>query len=533
MKVLIADFDNDTIKNFITFIKQNYTQIKAFASVTNTSKNFLSIVAKEAPSLIIADVRFFGASSLKVIRDVGERYPDVKFVLYGTYNETEYMQRCVQFGVIDYMYRPVKPKEFGRCMDMALDFLKKQQVLREENSKFLQSYKENLMYFEEIFLTSLINGNIRSEREIQYSFEYFNIKLVPNYTVFVIRIDHFQKIILTMNETEKHMYSYKILMSLRDILSGHNAKVFMNILNSFNVILSSELDYESIIDLCNDIKNALLEKNSVRVTIGVGRTYEKESEISISYKEAESSLNYRFYMGHNTVISIDFAEPSNNVTHRYPTKKEERLVYFSVIGEYDYCKQLLDDIFNSLRKCGTLPDRLLPKIIMNILISISCYANELRLPLESEMTVFFPSKEVFALDTIDKAYEFMDSGLKKFCEYILQIHKESNTKTAKAVKTYILDNYHEPFSITKLALQFHTTPEYLDSIFMENEKASLLDFTINIRMEEAKRLALDRIQDDELIALKIGYENGKHFRSIFKQHTGMNISDFRIRNNVD
>lgn len=532
MKILIVDFDDDTIKNFITFLKQNFPEIKSYASVTDNGKDFMGVVGKAMPNLIIADVRFFGVNSVKIVREVRESYPYIKFILYGTYNETEYMQRCVQFGVIDYMYRPVKPTEFKRCMDMALSFLKKQDLRQKEEKELLKSYKDNLAKFEEMFLTSLLNGNIRNKNEIKYNFDYFNMSLEPNYTVFVVRIDHFQKIILTMDEKEKHLYSYKILLALKEILASYNVKVFMNMLNSFNVILSSDMDYEGIIEMCNNVKNELYKKLDVKVTLGVGRTYSTEDDIPTSYKEAENALNYRFYMGYNTVISIDFAEPTNTITYRYPTRKEERLVYFSVIGEYEYCKELVNDICNALNMCGELPEKLLPKIIMNILISISCYANELRLPINDKLTVFFPSKEVFEIDSVDKARSFLNYGFKQFCEYILKIHDELKVRLVKEAKEYILEKYNEFFSITKVAMHFRVTPEYLSNVFLESEKVSILDFTVSKRIEEAKKLMLQEIKDDELIALKVGYEEGRHFRSVFKQYTGMNTNDFRIQNNV-
>ena len=115
IKVMLADSDAENIKNFRTFIKSAFHDIKIVGSAS-PDVDFLKQVRELNPNLIIADVHFFGAAAISRIRDTFEFFPDKRFILYGTYNDAEYMEQVAEYGVID---RP--PKMEARNMIMFLN----------------------------------------------------------------------------------------------------------------------------------------------------------------------------------------------------------------------------------------------------------------------------------------------------------------------------------------------------------------------------------------------------------------------------
>jgi two-component system response regulator YesN len=78
-----------------------------------------------------------------------------------------------------------------------------------------------------------------------------------------------------------------------------------------------------------------------------------------------------------------------------------------------------------------------------------------------------------------------------------------------------------------LAASLHTTPEYLSNVFEKSAGKNILQYIVGVRMAEAKKLYTEKITDDDMVAVKVGYENADYFRSIFRQHEGMSTSEYK------
>lgn len=530
LKLLVMDSDKENIKNFKTYIKLSFPEIKMIYTLSDQKTDIMSAVMETMPELIIADIRFFGVAAQKIIRDISEMYPDIKFILYGTYNDADYLQRVLEYGVIDYMYRPVKPAEFKRCMQRAIEFFDNYYRQKKEKEIVIGKYLQEKELYKNRFLDMLVTGKITNPSEIQRSLNCFDIGFEDFYTVFIIRIDHFKKIILTLTEQEIHLLTFQ----MRSIIDGKfrskdmNAESFIREFNHVICILSEKISFEDSFNLCTEIKNDIFYNAGIKVTIGLGRTYDNAENICISYQEALSALKYRFEMGHGEVIPIHFVEPMNTITHRYPIEKEEKLVYTAAIGEYKYCHVLLRELCGILSECEPLSEKYVQRYVMGILFAIGRHSMEQNMSEDIDITAFFSGAEVIRLKTIDDAYLYLNNALKGFCAHTVGMRHKHNEETLIRAKEYIKKHYYENISISKIAVKLDTTGEYLNKLFLDQEKISYFDYTVGIRIEEAKRMLAETQAPIDAIAVNVGYDDVRHFKGVFKQHTGHTVSEYRM-----
>lgn len=532
INVLIAEKDPEIIKNFTAHIKHSFPEIKNISSVSNPQTNIKKFIFGDESTVIIADIRFFGIQGQTTIKDLSDSFSNVGFLLYSSLNDTDYLKKSLEYGVIDYMFKPVKQADFVRSFTKVLQFFAKYEEMVKTEKAFADDYKQNVMLFENMFLDNILYGNLTNANEINESMRYFNIDLTPPYTVFVVRIDHFKKIILALTEMDKQIFSHKVFSIVKSAMSDKTHKAYLASLNSIAVILSGMYDIEEIVSMCEQLKEDIHKSANTRVSIGVGNSYNDVTDISTSYKEADGALRHKFKIGYNSVIPIQYVEPLNKITYRYPFDREDRLVHAAVVGQYDYCVRVLDEIISALKKCEPLPSGLLPKIIMDILISISRYALEQNNLQNTNFTVFFPSKEVLSLKTADEAHEYLLVSLKSFCEHILQAKIETDEELINRTKDYIDEKYYESFSLQKVAIAVGTTSEYLHKIFMDNENISVFEYMTGIRMEKAKIMMQETKFADDVIAIKVGYDNEKHFKSTFKSIVGVGVPEYRMRHSL-
>lgn len=527
LRVMLADADPENIKNFRTYIKLSFPDIRIVASL-NSPLDFRERVREFSPQLILADIRFFGALSYQIVREVSEFFPDVRFIVYGSYNDSEYIQRIMEFGVIDYIYRPVRPADLERSLKCANDIFTAIASNKAINDSLYAEYKKNINIFREKFLFNLISGNITSKFEINTSIEYFGLPLTHDYTVMILKIDHFKKIILTLDEKDKHMLVYRMILIINAKLKSiDNGAVFLNNLNELVIIVGSSMSLDKIIRLGDEIKDEIYKQTRQGVTIGVGRSYKNPTEIFVSYKEADAALRYRGYIGFNSVIPIHYVEPTNNITYRYPMIKEEVLVYSSVIGEYDYCEYLLKQIIEALRNSGPLPEYLLSKIVMNIVISINRYASEQNILNGIEFTSFFPTKDIFSIKNLDEAYLYLSTCLQNFCNHVIKIRDENKNKIVGLAEGYINQRYSGNITISEIALYSHTTPEFLSNAFHEVKGKTINEYISLLRINKAKEIIKETDETDEIIAIQVGYRDVKAFKIAFKKYEGINTQEYR------
>ncbi len=530
IRVVVADFDTDNLKNFKAFIKSNFSDFRFEKSVSSLEE-IQNIIKNKKADLIISDIKIFGTNVISLFKDWNFNNPEISFILYGTFNDADYMRKCMEYGAVGYIYKPVKPGELDKNLNIARKVHEDKLKKLKEEGELLKKYRENIMFFETLFFKNLTNGSISNETEISNGFDYLNIDIKPPYSVGVLRIDHFKKVVLTLDEAEKHIFIFRILNTVNKILDENDCgKAFINNFNEIIIIVYGISELEDIIRVLNEIKIEVQILINLGVSIGLGGRFENIKDLSVSFREAIAALRYRCFTGYNSIIPREYVEPGNDITYRYPLEREELLVYTAVIGEYDYCLKLLDEIFESLKKSSDIKPKLLSQIVTDILISINRNAIEQNLNITG-INQFFPTSVVFEMKTLDDAYNYLKNGLNNFCSYIINIRNEKETEIFNSAINYVNEKYYEDINSKKIAALFNCSYEYFKKLFKKYSEINFSDYLTKIRIEKAKELILSSSVDDDIAALKVGYEDTNVFRAAFKRIEGYSLTDFRHLNN--
>lgn len=527
LKVMLADLDFENISNFRAYIRKNFPIfqiVKPALSIGELDRN----IKEYEPDIIIIEMRFFGTGMVQSFKNLNNSYPDIKLIIYGSINDSDYMKKCLEYGAVSYIYRPVKPSELARCLNAAIDIFEKKKIIDEKQKQIMKRYQNEMSVFELKFLSALTSGQLSNELEIEASLEYFDIELKAPYTAALLRIDHFKKIVLALEEKEKHLLIFGMLEVINNMLE--TGKAFINNFNEIIILLSGFSELDDIIDFFNSVKEEITKESRLDISIGIGRSVEELSNLNISSNEAKAALRYRCIVGYNSIIPIEYVEPDNRITYSYPIEREELLVYTAVIGEYNYCVKLLDELMTALEKSGNISRNLISQIIMDILISINRNAAEQGLKING-INKFFPTPEVLRLENVEQASDFMKRGLKELCEFVTNLREKSQRKIFESAVKYINENFYENLSSAKMAQMLRCSAEYFKRLFFQYAEKPFIEYLTYKRIEEAKKLIMETTFSDDAIAIKVGFDDISLFRSTFKRLEGYMVSDFRYINN--
>ena len=96
-----------------------------------------------------------------------------------------------------------------------------------------------------------------------------------------------------------------------------------------------------------------------------------------------------------------------------------------------------------------------------------------------------------------------------------------------AIKQYIHSNLTEKISLPKLASDVGYSPNYCASLFKKHTGFSIIEYMVNERVEEAKRLMAENIFSLQQIAEAVGFEDYNYFSRTFKKTSGYSPTDYR------
>ncbi len=91
----------------------------------------LEWISKEAPDLVLTDVKMPIMDGIELVAALKKRYPNLPVIIISGYQEFEYARKALSTGVVDYLLKPVKPQRLSEVLTQLIPKLNK---LREKTT---------------------------------------------------------------------------------------------------------------------------------------------------------------------------------------------------------------------------------------------------------------------------------------------------------------------------------------------------------------------------------------------------------------
>lgn len=111
--------------------------------------------------------------------------------------------------------------------------------------------------------------------------------------------------------------------------------------------------------------------------------------------------------------------------------------------------------------------------------------------------------------------------------------EDSSDKTdlyVRKTKQYIKTYFAQELSLVDCSLNVGISPYYLSHIFKEKTGQTFIEYLSKIRINEAKKLALNSNMTIKDISERVGYFNITYFCKVFKRLTGFTIGEYKKMN---
>lgn len=172
LKILLVDDERFAIEGLISMLDWERFQGELVGSVSS-AEEALDVLKTVHPDVIISDIKMGKMSGIDLSRAVHENYPHIQFILLTAHGEFEYARQAIQYGVIDYILKPItldKLEQLNQLLFRKMEQLQLRQKsyltiwdnsLKKQLLSALKSGNRTMLddFFQSRLFSELMNGN--------------------------------------------------------------------------------------------------------------------------------------------------------------------------------------------------------------------------------------------------------------------------------------------------------------------------------------------------------------------------------------
>jgi len=520
IKILIAD-DEHLVIDFVKFLIENNIDGIEVAGTAKSGREAIEKAVTLKPDIIMMDIRMPGINGLEAIKRIKERGLNSEVVIISAYEYFDYAKEAVQLGVHDYLLKPLNKNKVidtlralsQKICDERAD-VQKQIFLREKVDRILP-HMEGQFVHSQLFSDGDVN-------DIEFYEDIFNMKLGYGYiivgTISNQEATQTEQAIRYSLERQKFFDIFGI--SLKKLTNCLIGPPLLDRVLAY-VAVDEELDeYEArnqAIAVGTKLAEKLKKSAKVDFKIGVGSLY-SIGNFSKSCSEAytAASLASSGNMAHFDDISLGKANADY-----YPKNKEKLMIQKAMSGNLSDTLKILEEIM--VWMAVDYKDDL-DKIKSRM---IEIYIQVKRDLPESES---FESNFISSLLKInDKSeLEYIFAGkIKELVEGLNEVRDAEMSSLISLALDFIKENYNKNISLDDVAKEINMSYHYFSKFFKESTGSKFSDYISELRIEEAKKLLGNPINNIKDVCYAIGYNDPNYFSKIFRKMTGLTPTEYR------
>jgi len=392
----------------------------------------------------------------------------------------------------------------------------------ETNRQLDERMNENRHVIKQHMLLELLKGEIESLEEWNLEAEEagipFNRDFICVLTVEYGEHNNKQKQMLQM-EIEKRMTN-DIQGYCRDTLDGQR----------LIVILAVNPAGDQLEHWLKELHYDLQNQSFKQLVIGVGNTYEGLQHAGRSWIEASTAVDYKLIKGSNKVIYFKELGLEETDSFHYPKQSIDRLQLLIKQGQTDKVSETITKITQEISQSRTT------------LVIARCYCYDLITAIKNtvhELTLEHPELHIEFPDiwslmdftTVEELSSLMIDACVNLTTTIEQAIPHKKDQMINEMTQYVHKHgtqYH--FSIQQMADDFNVSTSYLSRYYKEKTGSTLSDLLNQIRIDEAKKLLLERDWPVKDIIQQVGYADPSSFTRKFKALVGLTPGEYRRLN---
>ncbi|MFD0670885.1 helix-turn-helix domain-containing protein [Cohnella sp. GCM10027633] len=506
----------------------------------------LACLEKIKIDILLSDIRMPGMDGLELHRQVTLRWPRCHVVFLSGYDDFRYVQAALRQGGVDYVLKTDGDEAIVAAVTKAAEMLTRQMETERWIKSAAEQFNETLPMLRKEYVTSLLRGE---QKASQARMDELGIGLNAERDVLMVvgRVDRWRE---ELSPRDRTLLSYAVQKMAEELFERKALFSIMTDASRFVWLLQAEPE--------SGKENAVPEEKADSLALFVQGTLESIQSASRTYLKVALSFATGSSLSEWASLPAKYAELNDVLFHglgegeemlltdRYlaATGKEDKSVYElqarSLLQQLvamqpegsQEAKRSFSDTYAKLKE-ASLHCRNEVEVLSEIyygvgylLISLSNRNRGGQAARESD-DYKWPSLGEHG--SWEQALRYLDDRLETWTQLQEDNREESTHSIIGRLKSYIADHLDQDLSLGRLSDIVYLNPSYLSRLFKQQTGVGISDYTTEMRMLKAQDLLSRSALKIHEIAGKVGFDSANYFGRFFKKETGMTPQEYRDR----
>ncbi len=528
IRVIVADDEEKVCQLICHLIDWESLEMELVGTASNGIEA-LRLIQEKQPDLILSDIRMPGCSGLELMKQAREYDPDLEFIIISGYSSFEYAQTAIQYGVQDYILKPVNQQLLNATLQKVRKrYLKK----HSDGSDSLEGAQADLL---KMIWFDLENGSVPSTLE-EVNKKYYAHFQPGVFQVFCIQesFKDFQTIGIPYAQSVFDLLLPLAENSLGELIRPlcHEFSMVARGRQIFGILNYTPQNREQLqAALTRVIKELRMEIHAferIELLLSVGKEFTSISQLGECRQQAQYAMGQRLLLEKVPVFLSEIPELEN-------TDNEALFHLFSAAVQEGITLQSEDQIcfaIQSLEKkvlqSGISGHEILHivKTAYHLFLLSGLFQNELRFSPAGERESCF-NEQADLCGRVEDLFRLLEANCLRDLQEAGKWMKREKVRPINEARQYITEHYAEPLNLDGVCSQVGLSPNYFSTLFRKETGRTFLEYLLEVRINAAKELLRGTKQTTEAVCESVGIHDYKRFSKAFKKATGVSPKEYR------
>ncbi len=498
------------------------------AATAENGEEALERVAAMMPDLIISDIKMPKMDGLSMVSQLYEKYPHIKVILLSGYKEFDYAQKAIEYGVSEYILKPVDQDKLEETIERVVGEIRMAQKMNAERSALLEKVHSSIPVLKDKFIADLLFSSPSSIYNIYDRLDYFGVS-VGEFVLLATHIDSFYDLEQHFTEDDINVLLYLIIEQVENLQESFDFSTITYIRDKTVYMIVSqsgkdELNLDTLQEYCHQLSLNVAKNGKFTVSIGISNFYSGPLFLKKARAEVDQCLSMCYYLGPNSVIHIrDLVEQKNDAAKLEVETSGYLNAIRNGIGILEEAEKIcwqIEQVRDGVNTRSIVTEVVMASIrtcseLYGETTKLKEYFNEALIQIHS-------AKTINSLITIMK-----DNGI-RLESYVREKVNSKTQYTMERAVMYLQENVSREVSLEEVADYVYMSKWYFSKLFKKAMGLNFSEYIMKMRIEKAQKLIRENpMLKNYEVAEMLGFENVRYFSQLFKKVTGLTPSEFR------
>lgn len=466
---------------------------------------------------VVMDIKMPEMDGIELLERMSEEGIEPIIIILSGYDEFEYAQKAIKYGVREYIVKPFTPatvRSIGETLRRNID---KNNMEKEKFSVLAKQQDAGGPGLRKQLLGSIVAGIATNTSTSQVDFSGLEF---PHglYQVAVFKNSSDNTEISALRVVFQAI-SEKIAKALSDDID-------CDLFSESPETLAAVFNFKEHIDLFGICERTLLSVSEgeagamegLNIVGGISTVHDCTAKLRDAYIEALEASRYNVAFAHIPLLSYQDISQDGELMQLLD---EDRVINMCRVGMTEELIALSREYVETISRRSLL--------LENVYLAAEYVANLCCRTAFSFTKIDISSmrESIREEKTLGGVLVAMEEIIISACTEIKEIRKGVSSYSVERAVLFIEDNYHKPISVEDVAVHVELSANYIGRLFKQHQGVSIREFLNRVRVDAACELMTASNKKNYEIAYAVGYNDPNYFSIVFKKITGVSPKQYR------